>query len=293
MNPEFLTEGQAVRDFLDPDRIVIGGGDERTVEVLAGLYRAFERATWIRTNNRTAEMIKYASNALLATAISFANEIGNLCGAVGGVDVIDVMTGVHASYYLSPRVDGERVTAPIASFLWPGCGFGGSCLPKDVSAIAAYGRQRDVRMDLMESVLQVNERQYTQVLARLQKHFPSLEGVRVAVLGLAFKPDTDDMRESPAIPIVRELLAQRADVRAYDPAVDAATARRMLGVDVPLYAALEPAVREAQALVLVTRWDEFRRVPDLLRDVAPPPLVVDGRRMLDRSSVARYEGVGL
>jgi len=293
VNPEFLTEGQAVRDFLDPDRIVIGAIDDRTTERLTGLYRAFESATWIRTNNPTAEMIKYASNALLATAISFANEIGNLCSAVGGVDVVDVMKGVHASDYLSPRINGERVTAPIASFLWAGCGFGGSCLPKDVSALAAHGRQRGSPMSLLDAVLRVNERQHEQVLARLRKHFPSLRGVRVTVLGLAFKPDTDDMRESPAIPIVRELIAEGADVRAYDPAVDARTAARMRGVEIARYETLEPAVREAQAIVLVTRWDEFQRVTDLLLDIDAPPLVVDGRRMLDRSRVARYEGIGL
>ena len=147
-------------------------------------------------------------------------------------------------------------------------------------------------MEVLQAVLRVNERQPEQVLVRLRKHFSSLRGVRVTVLGLAFKPATDDMRSSPAIPIVHMLLAEEADVRAYDPAVDARAASRMLGADIPMYQALEPAVREAEAVVLVTSWDEFERVPGLLRDLDVPPLVVDGRRMLDPSGVARYEGIG-
>ena len=292
VNPEFLTEGQAVRDFMDPgsdcDRRSRRAHDQAPGSALSRL----RGATLIRTNNRTAEMIKYASNAFLATTISFANEIGNLCGVIGGIDVVDVMRGVHASDYISPRVTGARVPAPIASFLWAGCGFGGSCLPKDVSALVAQGQSRGSPMDLLHAVLAVNERQPEQVLLLLRRHFSSLRDVRVTVLGLAFKPDTDDMRHSPAIPIVHRLLGEGADVRAYDPAVDARAASRMLGVAIPLYAALQPAVLEAEALILVTRWDEFELVPSLLHDLDAPPLVVDGRRMLDPSRVARYEGIG-
>lgn len=292
VNPEFLTEGQALRDFLSPDRIVIGGSDPATVDALAGLYRGFSGVDVIRTNNRTAEMIKYASNALLATAISFSNEIANLGAAIGGIDMVDVMRGVHASEYLSPWVDGRRVTAPIASFLWAGCGFGGSCLPKDVSALVAHGERMGSPMDLLAAVLRVNERQPEQLLARLRRHLPSLRGVSVTVLGLAFKPDTDDMRSSPAIPIVRALLAEGADVGAYDPAVDPRMAARMIGAEIPLHPSLEAAVAGVDAILLITRWSDFARVPSLIEDADPPPLVVDGRRMLDPGSVRRYEGIG-
>jgi UDPglucose 6-dehydrogenase/GDP-mannose 6-dehydrogenase len=140
MNPEFLTEGVAVRDFMEPDRIVIGGMDERSVDALARAYEPFRDVPVLRTNNKTAEMIKYTSNAVLATLISFSNEVGNLCARLGGVDVAEVMQGVHmARYFTTPLADGARVTAPITAFLEAGCGFGGSCLPKDVKALVAHG----------------------------------------------------------------------------------------------------------------------------------------------------------
>src|SRR5262249_9785494 len=152
-------------------------------------------------NNKTAEMIKYASNALLATMISFSNELGNLCARLGGVDIVDVMKGLHLSKYLSLVLpDGSRAWPSIKGFLWAGCGFGGSCLPKDVKALIAHGRNAGMPMPLLTAVINVNDRQHLQVFSLLRKHFTSLDGISVAVLGLSFRPDTDDVRESPAIP---------------------------------------------------------------------------------------------
>ncbi len=293
MNPEFLTEGEAVRDFLRPDRIVLGGVDERSISVQEELYGAFPDVPVIRTNPRTAEMIKYTSNALLATLISFSNEIGNLGVALGGIDVADVMRGVHASRYLTSYADGERgAIAPIASFLWAGCGFGGSCLPKDVSALAAQGRSVGQPMPILESVLEVNRAQPERMIELIRRRHPSLRGLRVTVLGLAFRPDTSDMRESPAIPIVRTLVAEGAEVVAYDPqAID--EARRILA-DLPIrYAgSMAEAVAGAEAVLLVTRWTEFRDLPAILRERNPDALVVDGRRILDPGDVRAYEGIG-
>jgi UDPglucose 6-dehydrogenase/GDP-mannose 6-dehydrogenase len=294
MNPEFLTEGEAVEDFLVPDRIVLGAIDGRTMCVLEELYAVFPGVARVRTTPRAAEMIKYASNALLATLISFSNEVGNLCAALGGVDVVDVMRGLHASRYLTSTLpDGGRVTAPLAAFLWAGCGFGGSCLPKDVRALIAQARLAGQSMPLLEAVIDTNVRQSHQTLALLQKHYPSLQGVRVAVLGLAFRPDTDDMRESPAIPIIQDLLDAGAEVTAYDPAATTAARRRFVNDRVRVCAELSEAVQDVGAIVLTTKWDEFTRLPDLLRDRHPQPLVVDGRRMLDKRGVQRYEGIGL
>ncbi len=294
MNPEFLTEGQALADFMRPDRIVLGGIDERTQDTLDGLYASFTNCPHIRTSNKAAEMIKYASNSLLATMISFANEIGNLCSAVGGVDVLDVMQGVHCSSYLSPFTkSGDRVTAPISSFLLAGCGFGGSCLPKDVKALVSHGQQHGAAMPLLSSVLQVNRDQPGRVLSLLKKHFPSLHGVRTAVLGLAFKPDTDDLRESPAFPIIDALLAEGASISAYDP-VAGPGAKRIFGQKpVNVCTGLNEAMHEAQAVVLVTRWDEFRSVPELLRKQNSQAVFIDGRRMLDKGSFEHYEGIGV
>jgi UDPglucose 6-dehydrogenase len=293
MNPEFLTEGQAVRDFMAPDRLVLGAMDTRALTALDALYAPLPPTPTIRTNPRTAEMIKYASNALLATAISFSNEIGNLCAALGGVDVVDVMEGVHASSYLTVAgPDGRRVRAPLVSFLAAGCGFGGSCLPKDVKALAAQGEGLGAPMPLLRAVLEVNASQPDQIVRILEKHFPRLRGLRVGVLGLAFKPDTDDMRESPAIPVILSLLAREAEVKAYDP-VAVPAARRVLPPGVEYAGALADCLRDVDAVVLLTRWKEFEAVPALLRRREAPPLLLDGRRQLDKRAAERYAGVGL
>lgn len=294
MNPEFLTEGQAMLDFMNPDRIILGGTDERSMNMLEQLYAAFEDTPKLRTNTRTAEMIKYASNAMLATQISFANEMANLCSALGGVDIVDVMRGVHLSHYLSPKtLDGKRIQAPISSFLESGCGFGGSCLPKDVKALIAHGEGVGCPMPLLRAVIETNERQPQQVMKLLRRHFDSLRNTRIAVLGLSFKPDTDDMRESPAIPIIRELLAQGANLKAFDPAANKEARKLFKDEKFVLSDTLEDALSNVDAVVLVTRWEHFRDIPQILEKVNSKALFVDGRRMLDKRSIARYEGIGL
>ena len=292
MNPEFLTEGEAVGDFLEPDRIVIGAYDERAREALATLYAGFPGAELVFTNDSTAEMIKYAANSLLATLISFSNELANLGAAIGDIDTVDVSRGLRTSRYLTTtQPAGTTAVAPIVSFLLAGCGFGGSCLPKDVAALHAEGHRRGLPMAVLEAVLRVNAEQPREVIRRLEKHFPDLAGVRVAVLGLAFRPDTDDVRESPAIPIVRELQARGAQLKAYDPAA-AANARRIFGTGLELCESLEKALIGCDAAVLVTRWAEFEALPELISRLNPGLLLVDGRRMLPKDRIARYEGIG-
>lgn len=292
MNPEFLTEGTAVADFMRPDRLVLGGIDARTQDALAGLYSAFDAAVpRIRCNNATAEMIKYASNSVLATLISFSNEIGRLCAAVGNVDVAEVMRGVHASAYLTSRRDGAApIRAGIASFLEAGCGFGGSCLPKDVTALTAQGRDLGLEMPLLRSVLDINRSQPAELLRLVKKHFPDLRGRKVAVLGLAFKPDTDDVRESPAFPVLRALREAGALLTAYDPVARPAGHEALQGVT--LAGSLAEAVADADAVVLVTRWAEFNQLAQVLQAAGRSPLVVDGRRVLDPAAFAAYEGIG-
>lgn len=291
MNPEFLTEGTAVEDFMKPDRIVLGGIDERTRDVLAAVYESFKDTPFIRTNNTTAEMIKYASNALLATMISFANEFGRLCTAVGGVDIADVMKGVHASAYLTSRLgDGRSVTAPIAKFLEAGCGFGGSCLPKDVTALIAQGAHHDRPMQLLASVLDINRTQPDEMLQLITRHHKDLRDIKVSVLGLAFKQDTDDVRESPAFPVIKRLREQGATVTAYDPIVRAGAHPQLEGVHV--VTSLREALADAAVVALITRWDEFQQTGAVLRELGRSPLVVDGRRCLNPADFANYEGIG-
>jgi UDPglucose 6-dehydrogenase/GDP-mannose 6-dehydrogenase len=294
MNPEFLTEGEAIQDFMYPDRIVLGGMDENSLLRLEQLYGVFPGIDVVRTNNSTAEMIKYTSNALLATMISFSNEIGNLCSALGGIDVADVMRGLQLSKYLSViQPDGTRIKPDINGFLWAGCGFGGSCLPKDVKALIAHGETAGRPMPLLKAVIEINEEQHHQVLIRLRKHFDSLHGVHIGVLGLAFRPETDDMRESPAIPIVKELLTQGAVVKAYDPVANE-NAHKILGNGrFQTCENLMQAITDVEAVVLITSWQEFKTLPESLTGIDPQPVVIDGRRMLEKKSIAKYEGIGL
>jgi UDPglucose 6-dehydrogenase/GDP-mannose 6-dehydrogenase len=294
MNPEFLSEGVAVSDFMNPDRIVVGGIDERTRDAMAALYAGFPGVPMLRTGNKAAEMIKYASNALQATMISFANEIADLCERIDGVDAIEVMRGVHAMKELTVASGGgaQPVAAPIVHFLSPGCGFGGSCFPKDLKAIVAHGKTLGAPTPLLDAVVAVNADRPARMVDLAETALGGLAGKRVALLGLAFKPGTDDMRESPAVPIARELRRRGADVVAYDPAA-IAEARKLFGAEGPAFASsTQEAIRGADAVLLVTRWAEFADLPKLIAEEATKPVVIDGRRMIAPGSVPRYRGIG-
>lgn len=299
MNPEFLAEGVAVKDFMFPDRIVVGGIDERSTSVLADMYAGFKGTPIVRTTPRTAEMIKYTSNAFMATMISFSNEIARICDGVGELDVAEVMKGVHLMKHLVVRDgQGQPKLASATAFLWSGCGFGGSCFPKDVKAIAAHADKRGVATPLLDSVLEINRTQPQRMIELLQARIGEPKGKRVTVLGLAFKPGTDDVRESPALPIIAALVEAGATVTAHDP-IAIETGRRGLadfGVD-PARIHFEPslaaALKDSDAVMLVTSWPEYRQVPTLLQDEGSAAPLIDGRRFLARDSVPAYSGIGL
>lgn len=290
MNPEFLSEGVAVRDFMHPDRLVFGGVDERTQAMLEKLYAPFKDTPRLRTNNRTAEMIKYASNALQATLISFSNEIATLCATQPQLDACDVMRGVHLMNEITAvSANGQRQSALIARFLSPGCGFGGSCFPKDVSALAAHGRAAEVATPLLDAVLGINKRQPLKMIEMAERAVGDLRGKRVAVLGVAFKAGTDDVRESPAIAVIDSLLARGATVVAYDPQVKHLTPAR----DIAWAKDVESAIHGVDAVLLVTAWPQFKSVPALIDKESSPPVLIDGRRFISPTSVKRYAGIGL
>lgn len=292
MNPEFLREGEAIEDFMSPDRIVLGGIDERSIDVLGELYSVFDTADIVRTDPRTAEMIKYTANSLLATLISFSNEIANLC-AVQSVDVAEAMLGVHLDRRFSPILDsGERITPGFVSYVWPGAGFGGSCFPKDVKALVAHGERAGVSMQLLQSVIDVNSRQPMKMLELVRARLGNLDGMAVTVLGVAFKPGTDDIRESPSLPVIRALVEEGAVVTAYDP-IARHEATQVLGDIVRFEDTVEDAIRGAKAILLMTAWPEFGELPSMIARSADSPLLVDGRRMLPKSSVVDYTGIGL
>lgn len=292
MNPEFLREGNAIVDFMEPDRIVLGAIDQRSQDVMADLYKPFADVELVHTTPRTAEMIKYTANSLLATLISFSNEIANLAARVG-VDAMEVMRGVHLDKRFTPLAeDGDRIWPGSITYLEPGCGFGGSCFPKDVKSLIAFGEQNDSPMRLLRSVIEVNESQPARMMELLSRHFPELEGVAVTVLGMAFKPGTDDIRESPSLEVTGELLARGANVTVFDP-VASKPVEELYGNQVRYADDLEDAISGSKAILLMTRWSEFERLPSLLRTRQSQPLVVDGRRLLHPDSVERYEGIGL
>jgi UDPglucose 6-dehydrogenase/GDP-mannose 6-dehydrogenase len=292
MNPEFLKEGEAIADFMNPDRIVLGGIDERSIARQAELYDAFPRVDIVKTTASTAEMIKYTANALLATLISFSNEIGNAAAAFG-VDAVEVMQGVHLDKRFAPILpDGQRVKPGMLSYLAAGCGFGGSCFPKDVNAIIAHGRSLGQPMRVLEAVASVNREQPDRMIALLESRFPSLEGRKIAVLGLAFKPGTDDVRESPAIAVVKTLLKKGAVVKAYDPVARNAAAA-VLPDAVRFSDTLDEAVAQVDAVLVMTAWAEIKRLPELLANMKLVPLVVDGRRAIGKNAVPDYMGIGV
>jgi UDPglucose 6-dehydrogenase len=281
--PEFLREGTAVKDFLEPDRVVIGSdeGDEWAADAVAAAYEPLG-APLVRTDLSSAEMIKLASNAYLATKISFINEIANVCDEVGA-DVTEVARGMG----MDPRI-GDR-------FLNAGLGFGGSCFPKDTQALKILAGNSGYHFQLLSSVIEVNELQKRRVMSKLSKHLDSLVGKRVALLGLAFKPDTDDMREASSLVLASRLEGEGASVVAFDPVAEGAASELLPNVD--MAASAMEALGGADAAVLVTEWPQFAELDwaEVAKRMANP-LLVDGRNFLDpdevRAAGITYEAIG-
>jgi UDPglucose 6-dehydrogenase len=278
-NPEFLSEARGIDDFMHPDRIVIGAFEEEHGDRVAALYDVLE-APVVRTTVASAEMIKLASNAFLATRISFINEIANVSEAVGA-DVDEVVGGMG----LDRRIG--------SSYLRPGIGYGGSCFPKDVSFLKLLAGSSGYEFRLLNSVIDVNDEQPMRVVAKLQARLGDLDGKRIAVLGLAFKPDTNDMRDAPSLVLVELLRAQGAEVRAWDPLV---TGHPKLNGALVGTSALE-AVTGADAAVVVTEWPEIASIANAeTLEAMRTPLIIDGRNFLDPEAVRaagfEYEGIG-
>ncbi len=274
MNPEFLREGKAVHDFMHPDRIVIGGDDPKAQAIIKSLYKGY-KCPILEVDTKTAEMIKYVSNAFLATKISFSNEVGNICKRLG-IDTYKVMEGVGLDARISPF------------FLNSGLGFGGSCFPKDVKALIGKAADVDYEPQLLKTVLLVNDHQPQMLLRLLKIHVPDLKGKRIAVLGLAFKNDTDDIRESRAIPVIGSLLAEGAEVVAYDPM--ASEHMKKVYPNIGYVKTADEALAGADACIVATEWAEFKKLDSFgnMRN----PIVIDGRKMIDpKGKNIIYEGI--
>lgn len=277
-NPEFLKEGTAISDFMSPDRVVVGVESERAEALMSKLYRPFLLNNFrvIYMDVPSAEMTKYAANAMLATRISFMNDIANLCEIIGA-DINMVRKGIGTDVRIGSR------------FLYSGCGYGGSCFPKDVKALVRTGIDNGYPMRILQAVEDVNEMQKSILFHKLKKHFNGeLEGKKIALWGLAFKPETDDMREAPSLVLIDKMIEAGCEVTAYDP-IAIEEAKRRIG-DKVLYAKdIYDSVVDVDALVLVTEWKEFRMPSwNAIKKLMRVPLVIDGRNIYDKTELLEY-----
>jgi UDPglucose 6-dehydrogenase len=287
-NPEFLREGSAINDFLRPDRVVIGAESDRAAALLKEIYRPLYliETPIVFTDLETAEMIKYAANAFLAVKIGFVNEIANLCERVGA-DVHVVAKGIGLDKRIGPK------------FLHPGPGYGGSCFPKDTRALAALGRRYETRQLIVESAIETNDRQRERVVAKIADAVGGLAGRRIAVLGLAFKPNTNDVREAPALFVCRRLARGGAAIRAFDPVARLEAAEELADVSASIAFTEDSyeAAAGAHAVVIMTEWNEFRGLDlERLREVMAEPVLIDVRNVFDPAQVRQlgftYHGTG-
>ncbi|MDC3171599.1 UDP-glucose/GDP-mannose dehydrogenase family protein [Pelagibacteraceae bacterium] len=294
MNPEFLREGEAVNDFMYPDRIIIGSSDVQTERILVKMYNLFKGVKIIKTNNQTAELIKYTSNSLLASLISFSNEISNLSERIGGIDIKDVMNGIYYDKRISPFIgSNKRVFPPIISYLESGCGFGGSCFPKDVKALISQGEMFNLDMSLLKAVININENQPKKMIDILKRNFKSLENIKVAILGLAFKPETNDVRESPSLKVIKNLNKYNVSINAYDPVAKNEAKKNITNKKITYKNNLKAAIKNVDAILIMTKWREFSDIPNIIKKNNPDVLIIDGRRIIKPSTVSNYVGIGL
>jgi len=286
-NPEFLSAGSAVQKMLNPDRLIIGEYDKRSGNTLEGFYRKFysrKMPKLIRTSLANAELIKYANNSFLATKVSFINSIAGLCERIPEGDVQVIAEGIG----LDRRIG--------SLFLRAGLGWGGSCFPKDLKAILAFGRSVGLELPIVDAALRINELQPVWAVDKAKDALGDLAGKRVAILGLAFKPDTDDIREAASLKIIERLLHEGSDICAYDPAAIENT-RKILGGKIYFAGSAEDCIKGADCCIIVTEWDEFTRMnPDDFRSRMRRPVLIDGRRIYDAEQFLgklEYHAVGL
>jgi len=294
MNPETLREGSAIDDFMAADRILIGQYDDRSGAVLMELYKQFD-CPKLQLSLRNAEFVKYASNLLLATMVSYSNEIAAMCESMPGTDVDIVMDGVHLDRRLTPVLEGRRVSPGILSYLRAGAGFGGSCLPKDVNALRDFANARGVASPVLDAVVAVNRSRPAYVASLAETLIGSITGKRIAVLGLAFKAGTDDLRDSPALALIRVLLKRGANVVTYDPmCMDGA--RRIFGKSVAFAEDAGSALVGADLAIMATAWPDFLDLDwDKVAGNMSSPILIDGRnafRNRPKPSGIRYYAIG-
>lgn len=298
MNPEFLREGNALEDALNPDRIIIGQYDAKSGKEFSKVYLK-NKCPIIFTNLKTAEMTKYVNNALLATLISFANEIARISEKIGKVDVVDVWKGVHLDRRLSPLIGKTRIKPGILSYILSGCGYGGSCFPKDTKALANFADELQEEAKLVKNVIEINSTQPHRLIILLKDALGKIKDKKIAVLGLSFKPNTDDLRESAAFPVIDELLSEGAKVICHDPqAYKKSVPEELKSLSITLTKTVEEAIKNCDAAIIITSWDEYVKLtPQSFKRYMKTPIIIDGRRIFDKEKFEKagiiYKGIGL
>ena len=277
---------------MHPDRVVIGGSDKKASELVKALYDCYFDTDYILTDTTTAEMIKYSANSLLATLISFSNEIGNLCTAVG-IDSQEVERGVHLDARFSPFINDKRVFPSSITYLEAGCGFGGSCFPKDVRALHAFGEKQNVSMQMLNSVIKINNAQPQKIISILKNKVPNYKNKKdILILGAAFKANTDDIRESATIPVIEALIEMKFNISLYDP-IAGKNMQKLFKDKISLEEDLTSSIKSNDIVILMTMWDEFIDLPNIINKTKPDIDLIDGRRQINKNSVKNYFGIGL
>ncbi len=281
--PEFLREGEAVSDFMNPDKIVIGSIDLKSQIFAEKIFESFDKVTILTTNPETAEMIKYTNNAFFSMLISFSNEISNIAEKTTGIDTFEVLQALVEDKRITTKIHDQKIKPGLESYLLPGCGFGGSCFPKDVRAILQYAATKNVNTPLLNAVMEINDERPSLIISLAEKLLPSLKNKHVTILGLTFKPNTDDIRSSPSFEAIRLLNDKEAKIFAYDPNLSSDLSKNKF-TNFTLCSTLESSLENSDLIILFTKWDEFKNLnQDILNKYMNSPLLIDGRGFLDSS----------
>jgi len=280
--PEFLREGQAVNDFLNPDKIVVGSNNKKSVIFVNKIFEQFmEKTQFFQTNLETAELIKYTNNSFFSMLISFANEISNISEKIENVDTVQVLKALVADRRITTIKNGERILPELQSYLIPGCGFGGSCFPKDVKAILNYAQSLNAKTPLIESILEINEERPNKIISLVESVLGTLKERKISILGLTFKPNTDDMRSSPSFDIIKLLNNKNASVFVYDPIISKINQETLKEYNFTLTKTLEECLDKSECAILLTSWQEFLSIDgELLKKNMKNPKIIDGRNFL-------------
>jgi len=294
--PEFLREGNALNDFMNPDKIVIGSFHEKTTLFIKKIFQDFkDKCEFVETNLESAELIKYTNNAFFSMLISFSNEIANISEKIPGVDSYEILKALVTDKRITSIVHNEKIVPGLKSYLIPGCGFGGSCFPKDIQAILDYANRNKIKTPLLEAILEINAERPNKMVLLSESILGTLKNKKVSILGLTFKPDTDDLRSSPALDAIKILLEKGAEVTAFDPILKSKPNLVKLPKGCNVCLRIEDALRDSDMVMIFTKWSEFKLLDSkFLKQFMKNPLIIDGRGFLDKEKfdVGTYFKIG-